>query len=116
MTLFVYEIIFDLKNRANKQPQKAKVEAGKKYYVLVTPRVGFWKAWSSLKPIHKDELESEEFMDWYSSCTFVENTNSSNQWARDNAHSIQSKRETYFQKWMSKPEMDRPLLNKEDVM
>ena len=94
----------------------AEVEAGKKYYALVTPRVGVWKARFSLKPMHKDELQSEEFMDWSSSCSFVENTNSSHQWARDNADSIQSKRETYFQKWMSKPEMDRPVLYIEDGM
>lgn len=92
----------------------AEVEAGKKYYALVTPRVGVWKARFSLKPIHKDELESEKFMDWFSNCSFVENTDSSYQWARDNADSIQSKRETYYQKWMSKPEMDRPALYKED--
>ncbi len=42
----------------------AEVEAGKKYYALVTPRVGVWKARFSLKPMHKDELQSEEFMDW----------------------------------------------------
>ena len=94
----------------------AEVEAGKKYYALVTPRFGAWKARFSLKPIHKDELESDKFMEWFRSCSFVENTNSSYQWARDNAPSIQSKRETYYQKWMSKPEMDRPMLYKEDGM
>jgi hypothetical protein len=94
----------------------AEVEAGKKYYALVTPRVGFWKARFSLKPIHRDELASEKFKTWYSSCNFVENTNSSYQWAQENASSIQSKRVTYFQKWMSKPEMDRPVLYKEDGM
>ena len=94
----------------------AELEAGKKYYALVTPRVGVWKARFSLKPIHKGELESEKFMEWFNSCSFVENTNGSYQWARDNADSIQSKRETYFNKWMSKPEMDRPMLYKEDGM
>jgi len=92
----------------------AEVEAGRNYYALVTPRVGVWKARFSLKPIHRDELESEKFKGWYDSCGFVENTDGSYQWARDNAASIQSKRETYYQKWMSKPEMDRPLLYKED--
>jgi hypothetical protein len=95
---------------------KAEVEAGKTYYALVTPRVGFWKARFSLKPIHKDELDSEEFKKWESSCSFVENTDGSYQWASDNAASIQKKREKYYQKWMSKSEMDRPLLVKEDGM
>jgi len=93
---------------------EAEVEAGKKYYALVTPRMGVWKARFSLKPIHKNELESDKFKEWFTSCSFVENTDSSYQWARDNADSVQSKRETYYQKWMSKPEMDRPALYKED--
>jgi hypothetical protein len=78
--------------------------------------MGAWKARFSLKPIHRDELDSEEFKKWVSSCSFVENTDSSYQWASDNAPSIQSKREKYYQKWMSKPEIDRPVLYKEDGM
>ena len=95
---------------------KAEVEAGKIYYALVTPRMGAWKARFSLKPIHRGELDSEEFKKWVSSCSFVENTDSSYQWASDNAPSIQSKRQKYYQKWMSKSEMDRPMLYKEDGM
>ncbi|MEW6068332.1 MAG: hypothetical protein AB1610_08590 [Nitrospirota bacterium] len=93
---------------------KANLEAGKIYYALVTPRMGAWKARFSLKPLHKNDIETDDFKDWDSSCEFVENTDASYQWARDNAESIQFKRERYYQKWMSKPEEDIPLLNKED--
>ena len=47
----------------------AEVEAGKKYYALVTPRFGAWKARFSLKPIHKDELESDKL--WNGSAAAV---------------------------------------------
>lgn len=93
---------------------KAVLEAGKMYYALVTPRIGVWKARFSLKPVHKDELNSEKFKDWNSSCEFVENTNESAQWAKENMPNIQEKRESYFEKWMSKPEADRPVLQRED--
>lgn len=93
---------------------KAELLAGKTYYALVTPRMGVWKARFSLRPVHGEELSSDEFKDWESSCEFVENTESSLQWAKDNAPSIQDKREHYFEKWMSKPEEERPVLRKED--
>lgn len=93
---------------------KAQLLAGKTYYALVTPRMGWWKARFSLRPIHKEDLSSEQFREWDSSCEFFENTEDSFQWARDNAPSIQSKREEYFKKWMSKPEEERPVLREED--
>jgi len=95
---------------------KADLEAGKTYYALVTPRIGVWKARFSLKPVHKHELTSDDFKDWNSSCEFVENTEASYQWAIDNMPSVQEKRTTYFEKWMNKPEADRPVLNREDGM
>lgn len=93
---------------------KADLESGKTYYALVTPRIGVWKARFSLKPVHKNEISSDDFKDWNTSCEFVENTEASYQWARDNMPSIQEKRTTYFEKWMNKPETERPLLDKED--
>ena len=95
---------------------KASLEADKTYYALVTPRIGVWKARFSLKPVHNDDRTSDDFKDWDSSCTFVENTEASYQWARANMPSIQEKRTTYFEKWMRKPEAERPFLNKEDGM
>jgi len=93
---------------------KAVLDAGKIYYALVTPRIGVWKARFSLKPVHKDELNSEKFNDWNSSCEFVENTDASFQWAKEEMEGIQEKRTSYFEKWMKKPEADRPVLQRED--
>ena len=95
---------------------RADLESGKTYYALVTPRIGIWKARFSLKPVHKNEFTSDDFKDWNSTCEFVENTEASYQWAKDNMPSVQEKRTTYFEKWMSKPEADRPVLNREDGM
>ncbi|MGE5892911.1 MAG: hypothetical protein ACM34I_02535 [bacterium] len=93
---------------------RAEPEPGKTYYALVTPRIGFWKARFSLKPVHQKELSSEDFKSWDNSCSFVENTDASYQWAKDNAASVQTKRDEYYKKWVSKPEEDRPVLRKED--
>ena len=81
---------------------RAYLEADKTYYALVTPRMGFWKARFSLKPVHKDELDTETFKDWDESTDFVLNTEQSQQWARDNWDSIQSKKAEYLHEWAAK--------------
>lgn len=93
---------------------KADLEPGKTYYALVTPRIGVWKARFSLRPVHKVDFASDDFKDWNANCEFVENTEASHEWAKNNMESIREKRSTYFEKWMSKPEADRPFLKKED--
>ncbi len=40
---------------------KADVEAGKTYYVLVTPRMGWWKARFSLRPLMREQLDGKDF-------------------------------------------------------
>jgi hypothetical protein len=77
---------------------KASLEADKTYYALVTPRIVVWKARFSLKPVHKNALASHDFTDWDNNCAFVENTDASYQWARDNMPSYQGKRpaSSYF--------------------
>jgi hypothetical protein len=93
---------------------KAKLEAGKTYYALVSPRMGVWKARFSLKPVHKEELSSEEFRNWVQACEYVENKESAYKWAEQNAANIQSKREKYLIKWNEKPESAKPTLYPED--
>ena len=93
---------------------KADIQAGKRYYVLVTPRMGVWKARFSLKPIHKDELDSEKLTKWGKECHWVEKTYESDQWADSNMHSIQSKKVKYMETWLQRPEHERPALYTED--
>ncbi len=92
----------------------AELEAGKTYYALVTPRVGWWKARFSLKPIHRGELNSEDFIKWKSECQFVKPLPSAHLWARENAANIQTKRVEYYQDWMQKPASERPQLSADD--
>lgn len=55
----------------------AELAPGKTYHVLVSPRIGIWKARFSLLPIHNDpqakySLRSERFDNWQASTNFVE--------------------------------------------
>lgn len=92
----------------------AELEPNKTYYALVTPRMGMWKARFSLKPVHAEEFASSEFNEWLSECEWVEKSPASNDWARNNMASIQSKHQEYYAKWMSKDLNDRPMLLPQD--
>jgi hypothetical protein len=91
---------------------EAELEAGKRYHVLVTPRVGVWKARFSLKPVTSAELASEEFAGWLKDCTPIENSDASRAWAHEHWADIQNKKVEYLQKW--EPRTDRPALRAED--
>jgi hypothetical protein len=86
---------------------QANLTAGKTYYALVTPRIGWWKARFSLKPLHATDLNSEDFKDWFESTDWYENTDASRQWAKDNWESIQDKKSEYLEKWRNKSEADK---------
>lgn len=90
----------------------AQLEAGKVYYTLVTPRMGFWKARFSFRPLHADALKTEGFADWYKDTRWVENLASGSKWASSNMPSIRSKMVEYLPKWLEKA--DKPLLSTGD--
>ncbi|MGR9115950.1 MAG: hypothetical protein ACU85E_09305 [Gammaproteobacteria bacterium] len=93
----------------------AHLQAGKTYYALVTPRMGWWKARFSLKPIHQETLVSDDFHDWFESTDWYENTGESQQWAKKNWQSIQDKKQGYLEKWEQKPKSEKDKLTlKED--
>lgn len=92
----------------------AELEENRTYYALVTPRMGVWKARFSLMPIHLGELDSSQFSDWLEACEWVEKNTDSENWASENMPSIESKRETYYEKWMSKDVSERPNLLPQD--
>jgi hypothetical protein len=93
---------------------EASIQAGKTYYVLVTPRMGVWKARFSLKPIHKYTPEADKLEEWTRDCHWVEKTIDSDQWAEANKPSIQSKKVKYMETWLQRPENQRPALRIED--
>lgn len=93
---------------------RATVEAGKTYHALVTPRVGFWKARFSLRPVAASDRASGDFDKWFAECRWVENKLEAHQWAQGNMANVASKRAEYWPKWDTKP--DKPLLVPTDGM
>ncbi len=92
----------------------ADLEAGKTYYVLIKPRMGWNKARFSLSPIHKDKLNSKELTKWLDACQLVEVSDKTFKWATSNAPDIQNKYKKYYKAWMSKDESLKPRLLVED--
>ena len=81
---------------------KANVEANKTYHVLVSPRMGAWRARFSLKPVRAADLSSKQFQSWDRSTKPYENTEKSRTWAANNASSVQAKRAEYQLRWDEK--------------
>ena len=92
----------------------AKLVANRTYYAIVTPRMGWWKARFSLKPIHADKLNSSQLGEWLTNCEWVEKTSASDLWASNNMPSIKSKYQDYYSDWISKSWSDRPKLHIQD--
>ncbi len=92
---------------------QADLRAGKTYYALVNPRMGAWKARFSLAAVHKD-IEPDKLNEWKNSSTWVETTEATRQWAKENTGSIQRKRDGNIEKWMGKPAAGKPTLAPED--
>ena len=92
---------------------RAELEAGKKYYGVVIPRMGVWKARFSLGAVHHD-IEPQKLKDWATGCSLVENTPDAYTWAERNANDIHKKHKSYYEKWQKKAEKDKPTLNPDD--
>ena len=88
---------------------EADLKAGKTYYALVTPRVGWWRARFSLKPIN-DPATEPEFNEWFNETKRMQPNAQGKKWAQDNQQSVLDKKAEYYLKWMEKAENDRPKL------
>ena len=82
----------------------ATLEAGKTYYVLISPRMGVWKARFSLFPVHAqsaDEynLQSADFREWQAKTRFVTPNADAQAWYEENKASVAEKKADYLQKW-----------------
>lgn len=82
----------------------AHLDAGKTYYVLVSPRMGMWKARFSLLPIHnradaKYSMQSEDFRDWMAKTDWVSVTPAAQQWYQQHEADIRAKKLDYMQRW-----------------
>lgn len=92
----------------------AKLEENKTYYAIVVPKMGWWKARFSLRPIHVDQLNSSNLRSWLKGCEWVEKSSTSQLWANNNMPSIKSKFHIYYSDWMSKSWSDKPKLLLQD--
>ena len=90
---------------------QADLKAGKTYYAMINPRMGF--AHFSLGAVHHD-IDASKLSDWKNRCAWVETTDAAYKWAEQNAPNIQNKRERYINKWNNKPDHRKPTLNPED--
>jgi hypothetical protein len=82
----------------------AHLDAGKTYYTLVSPRMGVWKARFSLLPIHnradaKYSTHSSDFRKWMAKTAWVDVTPQAEQWYREHAADIESKKLDYMSRW-----------------
>jgi hypothetical protein len=91
---------------------QARLEPGKVYYALVTPRMGAWKARFSLRPVHV--ADRAELASWQSGTEWVQTNEDTMRWAAENSADVEAKRAKYFPEWMEKLPADRPVLVPED--
>ena len=82
----------------------ADLQAGKTYYVLVSPRMGAWKARFSLLPIHNDasakyNIQSTDFAQWQQETSYVRTTPGANAWYQSHEADITAKQTDYMRKW-----------------
>ena len=92
----------------------ADLVAGRTYYAQVVPRMGAWRARFSLWAITAEDLKTPEVRGWIDNATPVKNKPEAYTWARENAGSVQQKREAYYAKWITKADDLRPHLKAED--
>ena len=79
----------------------ATLNPNKTYYAVVSPRMGFWKARFSFKPVRKSE-SNEQLGEWLNSTELMEPNAEGIQWAKDNQADINSKWDTYLTEWKAK--------------
>jgi hypothetical protein len=82
----------------------AHLDVGKTYYVLVSPRMGVWKARFSLLPIHnqagtKYSMQSPDFQKWMNKTAWVDVTPAAEQWYQQHAADITAKKLDYMRRW-----------------
>lgn len=83
---------------------EADLDAGKTYYVLVSPRPGWWKARFSLLPVRSADgaersVKSEDFAKWMTATQWVDLTAQAELWYREHAADVREKKLDYLKKW-----------------
>jgi len=88
--------------------------AGRTYYAQVVPRMGAWRARFSLWAVTRADLQTDKVRGWIDAASPVSNKAEAYTWAKKSAQSVQSKRDAYYAKWITKSDELRPHLKAED--
>ena len=76
--------------------------------MLVTPRIGMWRARFSFRPVRQDECAGSEFAGWNSAAPhYYAVTPAAQTWATNSATSVAAKRAEYWPEGTAKPEEQR---------
>lgn len=92
----------------------AELEAGRTYFVLVTPQMGKWEPRFRMVPIVPDGAAWADLPGWLEKVTAVEPTVAAGQWAGENLEAIRARRDAYFPSWEALPDTERTSLRKSD--
>jgi len=91
---------------------EANLLENKTYYVLVSPRMGVWKARFSLNPASGD-VSQQQIDSWYNSTAEVVPNEAGFNWAKNKASEIERLKSKYLPKWQQKAESDKQRLKPE---
>jgi hypothetical protein len=87
---------------------EANLQEGKTFYSLIVPEPGMWKTHFTLRPIPLAESKTKEFVRWYTTSKWVENTPAAFRWAKEHSRSIEIKKTRGLGGWEQKS--DKPTL------
>jgi len=87
---------------------KANVEAGKIYYSIIRPRLGFWKSRFSLTPFKVNPEHADFYIDGTSlksllkECSFTQPSDKAFTWHKSKALELQAVYKEYYPTWQKK--------------
>lgn len=100
---------------------EANLEAGKKYYSIVTPRMGAWKARFSLWPVRNGvdgeyQWDSKDIQKRFKKTKLISKSEKDEAWFQKNKTSVEKKKQKYLAAWAERLEADikKRTLNPED--
>jgi hypothetical protein len=89
----------------------ADLVADKTYYVLVSPRMGMWKARFSLLPIRNDAgkegIQGPSFAKWNSKSKWIQRGPGADAWYAEHKADIADKQAKYLAKWNARPAAEK---------
>jgi len=89
---------------------EANMEAGKTYYTYIAPYPGFWKARFVFVPVQ--DTSNEKFINNFSQCMFVQNTQRGKGWFMKNMPSLQQKYASALKRYNETTAEDNSLFGK----